>query len=256
MRAQTKSAKTKRKSPRKPDAPPDTVAIRKCIRDFLSSEKFEEKSLGSWQWGIYAFFDFDGEPIYVGQTREGISARIGRHLTGQRSDAVAKNVLDPFEVESIRVWPLDLRHLAEKGLTKKGNESYKMTPKLVSYLDSAERAVYDDLIAASTFKAILNEKPPAKGESVKLNKPFIRSIIPDELRAHRQHPDVRIARRAGTIAALARVISEREIDVGLRNVLLLQCSRLERLAESRLAGFGLPKSEGYSEKDGEKYTKR
>ena len=41
-----------------------------------------------------------------------------------------------------------------------------------------------------------------------------RGIIPEELYEQRKHPDVRIARRATTIAALARVISEREVSQG------------------------------------------
>jgi hypothetical protein len=32
-------------------------------------------------------------------------------LTSQRTNAVAMNVLDPFEVAEIRVWPLDLKPL-------------------------------------------------------------------------------------------------------------------------------------------------
>ena len=68
----------------------------------------DRRTVGSHTWGIYAFYDYDGEPIYVGQTFEGLASRIGRHLTNQRTDAVAMNVLDPFEVAEIRVWPLDL----------------------------------------------------------------------------------------------------------------------------------------------------
>lgn len=52
--------------------------------------------------------------------------------------------------------------------------------------------------------------------------------------ANRKHADVRIARRAGTIASLAKVISERDVSVGLRRTLLTQARRLERLAETRL----------------------
>ncbi|MDE3051298.1 MAG: GIY-YIG nuclease family protein, partial [Nitrospirota bacterium] len=54
---------------------------------------------------MYAFYDYDGEPIYVGQTEEKLSGRVSRHLTNQRTDAVAMNVLDPFEVAYIEVWP-------------------------------------------------------------------------------------------------------------------------------------------------------
>ena len=56
--------------------------------------------------GVYAFFDYDGEPIYVGQTNEMLRTRIRRHLTNQRTDDVAMSVLDPFEVLEIEVWPL------------------------------------------------------------------------------------------------------------------------------------------------------
>ena len=31
--------------------------------------------------GVYAFYDFDGEPIYVGQTTEDFGTRIGRHVS-------------------------------------------------------------------------------------------------------------------------------------------------------------------------------
>ena len=47
---------------------------------------------------MYAFFDCDVEPIYVGQAIEVLRGRVGRHLTDRRSDAVGKCVLDPFEV--------------------------------------------------------------------------------------------------------------------------------------------------------------
>ena len=62
--------------------------------------------IGNFRWGVYAFFDYDGEPIYVGQTNERVRTRIRRHLTNQRTDAVAMSVLDPFEVFEIEVWPL------------------------------------------------------------------------------------------------------------------------------------------------------
>ena len=51
----------------------------------------------------------------------------------------------------------------------------------------------------------------------------------------RKHADIRIARRARTIAALARVISERSVSPGLRNTLWTQARRLEHLVRIRLA---------------------
>ena len=62
-------------------------------------------------------------------------------------------------------------------------------------------------------------------------------IIPENVYPQRKHPDVRIARRASTIASLARRISERNVQRGLRATLLTQAKRLERLAEQRLKDF-------------------
>src|SRR5438105_2957228 len=93
--------------------PSDVASIRKEISSFFASPDESGRKIGNSKWGVYAFYDYDGEPIYVGQTFEGLGGRIGRHLTNQRTDAVAMNVLDPFEVAEIRVWPLDLSHLDE-----------------------------------------------------------------------------------------------------------------------------------------------
>ena len=81
-------------------------------------------------------------------------------------------------------------------------------------------------------------KPP-----VKLPESFRSRIIPDSIYEHRKHPDVRTARRASTIAALARVISERDVSLGLRRTLLTQARRLEKLAKERfddVAKEGVP----------------
>lgn len=84
------------------------------------------------------------EPIYVGQTYESLRSRIGRHLTNQRTDAVAMNVLDPFEVTEIEVWPFfDLE----------GMEAPDARPTL----DGAEYTVFQLALKNSTFKAVLNE---------------------------------------------------------------------------------------------------
>ena len=54
----------------------------------------------------------------------------------------------------------------------------------------------------------------------------------------------RIARRATTIASLARVISEREVSGGLRRTLLTQARRLERLAARRVEELGIGVASG------------
>ena len=187
------------------------------------------RGIKSARCGVYAFYDYDGEPIYIGQTYEGIGARISRHLTNHRTDAVAMNVLDPFEVAEIRVWLIE----PYARLTKA--EIKDQLPEIKKTLDRAEYSLYLKVIQESSFKAVLNEKPPTETATMDLPEPLIGRIIPAAIFPHRKHPDIRIARRAGTIAALARVISERKVNKGLRQTLLTQAKRLEKLAADRLA---------------------
>lgn len=183
---------------------------------------------------MHTFTTMIGQPIYIGQTFEGFSSRIGRHLTNQRSDAVAMRVLDPFEVAEIRAWPFDLSKMGDK--------------EVRNYLDRAEFTLFQKVIAESELKAVLNEKLPKDKDPIQLPEPVKRRIIPEHLYPEREHPDVRIARRASTIATLARVISERKVAPGLRRVLLTQARRLERLAGARLKEFaGVPENEENSE---------
>ena len=91
--------------------PFETEDLRKNLTAFLDTGFYDpvlkkNVKIGNFKWGVYAFFDYDGEPIYVGQTNEKLRTRIRRHLTNQRTDAVAMSVLDPFEVFEIEVWPL------------------------------------------------------------------------------------------------------------------------------------------------------
>ena len=76
--------------------------------------------------------------------------------------------------------------------------------------------VFERVLRSSSFKAFLNEKNIRKMKKTALPASYRGRIIPDELWETRKHPDVRIARRASTIASLARVISERQVQPGLR----------------------------------------
>lgn len=203
--------------------PQDVSLIRAGIRSFLNTRDSEGRTIGSSRYGIYAFYDYDSEPIYVGQTRESLSQRISRHMTNQRTDAVAMNVLDPFEVAEIEVWPLGVIDV----------ETAR------ALLDQAEYAVYRKLLGESKFGAILNEATPRLGDPLILPQSYRARIIPNDIYAIRKHPDTRIARRALTIANLAKVISERDVSPGLRLTLLTQSRRLEELASRRLAELGI-----------------
>ena len=223
MRSYKSSLMPKQTANKKPvGVPEDVAAIRKRLKAFLDTQTTDGRKIGGAKFGVYGFFDYDGEPIYVGQTYESLRSRIGRHLTNQRTDAVAMNVLDPFEVAEIEVWPFfDLE----------GQEAPEARP----VLDAAEYTILQLALKNSTFKAVLNEGEITPTKPIKLPKSYRGRIIPDDLFVQRKHPDVRIARRATTIASLARVISEREVSVGLRKTLRTQAQRLEKLATDRHA---------------------
>jgi len=227
--------------------PFETADLRENLTHFLNAVFELDASgsrtlVGNYRWGVYAFFDYDGEPIYVGQTNERLRTRIRRHLTNQRTDAVAMSVLDPFEVFEIEVWPLPQFEKVDK-----------RDAVARAHLDALERVVTAEAIAKSKFQAILNEKDPPPGAHVVETPPSFRGrIVSDRVYALRSHPDFRIARRSLIISRLAQAISERQVKGGLRRVLLVQAKRLEWLARRRyeaLGGAASVPTEG--EKDGD-----
>ena len=218
---------------RNPDAvnfPPfETEDLRANLTRLLDTPLAGTRSpVGNFRWGVYAFFDYDGEPIYVGQTNERLRTRIRRHLTNQRTDAVAMSVLDPFEVFEVEVWPLpDLQDAPRSDL------------KARQHLDALERLITQEAVEHSEFKAILNEKDPPPGLLAVKAPPSLRGrIISDRVFEIRSHPDFRLARRALILSRLAQVISERKVQGGLRRVLLTQAKRLQWLAARRYDALG------------------
>lgn len=215
--------------------PREVEAIRNSISDAmrLPDHTRDDAPIGRAVTGIYAFYDYDGEPIYVGQTRENFGTRVGRHMTGMRSDSVGKYVLDPFEVYAIAMWSLP--HIAMLPTREQKRE-----------LDKYEYTIHSMLSEQSKFGAVLNEGALAETEIVwDLPEPVRAVIIPDHIFPDRAHPDIRIARRATTISLLAKNISERKVSRGLRQALLVQTQRLQDLAERRAEALrGLPDGSG------------
>jgi hypothetical protein len=216
--------------------PFETKSLRDELKKFLDApwpfplSPQQPMKVGDFKFGVYAFYDYDGEPIYVGQTNEKLRTRIRRHLTNQRTDAVAMNVLDPFEVCEVCVWPLFKHQYAN---SKDANAARD--------LNELEGAVYFKLIDESAFNAVLNEVAPKKPPpSIKCPDAFRGKVVAESVRAIRGHPDVRIARRALVISRLAQVISERQVKPGLRRTLLVQAKRLQWLASERLKALEPP----------------
>lgn len=205
-------------------APFDTQNLYDNLTAFLRTP-FNGKPIGDYRYGVYAFFDYDMEPIYVGQTREKLGVRIRRHLTNQRTDAVAMSVLDPYEVFVIRAWPLGEYDSVRAGALKE---------EACAKLNALESAVYNQAIRESRFNAVLNEKaPPIATVHIESRNYAEGCLVSQDVHAIRKHPDFRIARRALVLSRLAQVISERRVSPGLRQTLLTQAKRLQWLAERR-----------------------
>jgi hypothetical protein len=222
----TASPNPKPKKPSKASLPAgDVQAFRSALKTFLSTKDDQGRKWADAQWGVYAFYDYDGEPIYVGQTNEQLRVRVQRHLTNQRSDAVAMRVLDVFEVAEVEVWPVWSLE-GTSGSSKVAREK----------LDAYEYSAYMNAIESSRFKAILNEKIPPISLRVGMPPSLRFPLVDDLIRAERGHPDIRMARRAETISRLAAVTRERgEVSDGLRRVLVVQAVRLAYIAAERLA---------------------
>lgn len=203
----------------------DVRRFRSRLKSFLDTTDSDGRKWGDATWGVYAFYDYDGEPIYVGQTNEKLRTRVRRHLTNQRTDAVAMRILDVFEVAEIEVFPIwDL-----EGVSGKNSEARRR-------LDALEYSVYLRAIENSRFKAILNEKIPPLSARVAIPASLRADLIDPATRLERGHPDIRIERRAETVSRLASVARERgEVSDGLRRVLVIQAVRLTYLAAARLA---------------------
>ena len=208
---------------------PQVRDFRALLDEALLATDEQGRVWSAAQWGVYAFFDYDGEPIYVGQTNEQLRVRVRRHLTNQRTDAVAMRILDVFEVAALELWPLwelQDRPLADPAERRRAQ----------GLLNATEHTAYLDAIGASRFGAILNEKIPPRSERVPLPPSRRFGLVSEQTLAERGHPDVRIARRAETISRLAAVAYERgEVSDGLRRVLVVQAVRLAYLAAERLA---------------------
>ncbi len=210
--------------PRRSDLPsPQVREFRNSLAVALDQLDDKGRIIGNAKYGVYGFYDFDGEPIYIGQTNEQLRTRIRRHLTNQRTDAVAMRILDVFEVAALQMWPLwELESVT--------------AVRAKARLDQVEYSAYVHAIRRSKFRAILNEKIPPVMPIIELPASHRFELVTNDPADERWHPDVRIARRAETISRLAAVARERgEVSDGLRRVLVIQAVRLTYLSAVRYA---------------------
>ena len=197
----------------------DVAEVRAALSRYLDQTDAEGRVLGDAQRGVYVFYDYDGEPLYVGQTVERVRTRIRRHLTNQRTDAITMGVLDPSDVAYVEVWPF------YRDMTK--DEAARV-------MSSAEYTVYRHVTENSAARAVLNEKDIPETPLIELPKSIKGRVVPLEMYLSRRHPDLCIERKARAVLALVEVIKGRAVSAGLRRTLHTQVRILERLCGARV----------------------
>jgi hypothetical protein len=122
--------------------------------------------------GCYVLCDLDGVPIYVGQSVDGIRARVNRHLTSARSDIIANRQVDVWEIAWVWAYP------AEAG-----------------GIPALEDALFHEFHPKS---ALMNGKTPRKpARKIGVPKPFqIVQVMADAEIGEKKDPALRLPRQA------------------------------------------------------------
>lgn len=121
---------------------------------------------------MYVLCDLDNVPIYVGQSTDGIRARVLRHLTSARSDVIANRMVDVWEVAFVRAWPI--------------------TGK--PQIDQLEQVLYHRF---NPQKRLMNGSVPPKPVKSGFSEPRCHQVqvLPDEEIESRKRPEHRLPRQ-------------------------------------------------------------
>lgn len=168
--------------------------------------------------GCYVLCDLDNVPIYVGQSTDGIRARVNRHLTSARSDIIANRQVDVWEIAWVWAYPVPDR----------------------SQITPLEDALFHEFHPHS---ALMNGKvPPLPQERLSLPAPAQRiQVMSDAEIAEKRDPALRLPRQAEHYSQIVghflAVKNSREIALAMKahfqrlqryhNVLLGQAVEVE-----------------------------
>ncbi|HZZ61528.1 MAG TPA: GIY-YIG nuclease family protein [Roseiarcus sp.] len=123
--------------------------------------------------GCYVLCDLDEVPIYVGQSVDGIRARVNRHLTSARSDIIANRQVDVWEIAWVWAYPVPDR----------------------AAIDPLENALFHKFHSKSV---LMNGKAPKQQTSmVEAPEPFQRvQVMTDAEILEKRDPALRLPRQA------------------------------------------------------------
>lgn len=122
--------------------------------------------------GCYVLCDLDQVPIYVGQSVDGIRARVNRHLTSARSDIIANRQIDVWEIAWVWAYPTE-----------------------AAGIPALEDALFHEFHPKS---ALMNGKTPRQPtQKIKVPRPFqIVQVMADTEIAEKKDPALRLPRQA------------------------------------------------------------
>jgi len=191
--------------------------------------RFREKQVGhlTIEIGVYALYDLDDVPIYVGQTKSvsqrGIRGRVQRHLTSARSDMIANRQLDVWEIAHVRAWP----------------ETELEQIKLL------EAALFTQFDAASTLMNGKRMPPPPTDFAIPSAAQHVQ-IIPDDEIMLRRNPNLRLPRQAEHYGQLLGHYLAIKDSAGMARTMRAHFERLTKYHRSLLRQAG-PEQVGSSD---------
>ncbi len=155
--------------------------------------------------GVYALCDLDEVPIYVGQSTDGISARVRRHLTSVRSDVIANRQIDVWEIAYVWAWKMEAPEAIAQLEATLFHEFHKQSPLV---------------------NGTIPVKP--KKQSFKLPERIRVQIIPEEEIKIRRDPVLRFPRQIQHFNQLVDYILNTQDKPHLRQALKVYFDRLAR----------------------------
>lgn len=158
--------------------------------------------------GVYALCDLDEVPIYVGQSTDGIRARVRRHLTSARSDIIANRQIDVWEVAFVWAWPVED----------------------VADVNAVEAALFHEFDKRSRLMNGSVPPPPTGTPSIPARVRL--QVLPDDEIVQRREARYRFPRQALQVASLLDYILETYDKKHLRRSLHAHFERMQRYYEN------------------------
>jgi hypothetical protein len=174
--------------------------------------------------GVYVLCDLDETPIYVGQSVDGIRARVRRHLTSARSDVIANRQLDVWEIAFVWAWPVAAKRKIDN------TEKKKITIEEGHQIQRIESYLYHKFDAKSRLVngTIVPELSKREAQSLNLSRPIKVQVMSDAEIELRKEPARRLPRQAEQFRSLLDHMLNVKNEQELRRALEAHFVRLEK----------------------------